>query len=134
MPQRESALILEARNLIEVTDRLRADLLAYRKACERMVRSSSPGQPVTDTIKAMERINVREHRETVTEAIADFEEARHRVRLELVTRAAQDAGGNLSDVARALGVSRQLTSRLGKEARARSDKEAVPSATGAVPS
>ncbi len=116
MPQRESALIRETHNLIEATDQLRATLLAYRKACEGMVRTSSPGQPAADTIKAMERLKIREHRETVTGAIANFEEARHRVRLELVTEA-QDEGRNLSAVAKALGVSRQLASRLGIEAK-----------------
>jgi len=118
MPSRESPLVRETRHLIEVTDELRAALLAYRKACEGMVRAGAPGQPARDTIQAMERVKVREHREAVTEAIADFEAARHRVRLELVT-AAQDEGRNLSDVAKALGVSRQLTSRLGIEAKDR---------------
>jgi len=114
----ESTLVRETRVLIESTDNLRAALLAYRKACEGMVRAGAPGQPAFSTIGAMERLKVREHREAVAKAMADFELARHRVRLELVT-AAQEEGRNLSDVAKALGVSRQLTSRLGIEARTR---------------
>jgi len=83
-----------------------------------MVRAGEPGQPAIDTIQAMERLKVREHVEAVREAMADFESARHKVRLELVV-ATQDQGRNLSDVAKALGVSRQLTSRLGIEAKDR---------------
>ena len=81
-----------------------------------MVRASAPGRPATDTLEAMERLKVRERRESVTGAIADFEAARHKVRVELVAEA-QNEGRNVSDVARALGVSRQLTSRLGLEKR-----------------
>ena len=116
MPQRENSLRRETRKLIEVTDQLRAALLAYRKACEGMVRASAPGRPETDTLQAMERLKVRERRESVTDAIADFEAARHKVRVELVAEA-HDQGRNISDVARALGVSRQLTSRLGLESK-----------------
>ena len=104
------------RDLIESTGELRAALLAYKKACEAMFRAVEPGQPAISTLETMECLKIREHREAVTEAMAEFEAARHRVRLELVT-AAQDEGRNLSDVARALGVSRQLTSRLGIEAK-----------------
>ena len=118
MPRRESSLVRETRHLIEVTDQLRTVLLAYRKACEGMVRSGAPGQPAADTIQSMERLKVREHREALNEVMAEFEAARHRVRVELVV-AAQDEGRNLSDVAKAMGVSRQLTSKLGMEAKDR---------------
>ena len=116
MAKPEHSLIHETRKLIDATDELRAALLAYRKVCDVLVRTGTPGQPSSDTIAAMERLKVREHREAVSEAMADFETARQRVRIELVT-AAQDEGRNLSDVARTLGVSRQLTSRLASKAK-----------------
>lgn len=52
----------------------------------------------------------------MTSAIEEFEAARHTVRLGLIA-VAQEEGSNLSDVARTLGVSRQLTSRLALEAK-----------------
>jgi hypothetical protein len=116
MPSREPSLIRETRKLIEATEELRSALLAYRKACEGMVRAGKPGQPATDTLRTMERLKFSERREAVADAMADFEAVRFRVRAELIA-AAQAQGRNLSDVARALGVSRQLTSRLQIEAK-----------------
>ena len=61
-----------------------------------MVRASQPGQPAGVTIEAVEGMSVRDHREAVTEAIAEFEVARHRVRLGLATAA--QAPARQSDV------------------------------------
>jgi len=115
MTQGEHRLNRETRQLIEVIDQLRSALLTYKRACEGMLRAAAgPGQPASDTIETMERLKVRERRQAVTEAMDEFEAARYRVRVGLI-EAAQNEGRNLSDVARALGVSRQLVSRLGKE-------------------
>jgi len=118
MPKQESSLIRNTRHLIRSTKELRAALLDYQRACEALVTAGRPGQPPNDTIEMLERLRVAERRERVSSAVDAFEAARHDVRLELVV-AAQEDGRNLSDVARALGVSRQLTSRLGAEARHR---------------
>jgi len=120
MPRREPPLIRETRKLIESTEHLKAELVAYQEAAEEMVSTLRPGAAASATIEMMERLKVAELRERVTAAIAHFEAARHSVRVELVA-AAQEEGRHLSDVARALGVSRQLTSRLGIEARERND-------------
>ena len=118
MPPRESALISAARGLSEATAHLRAELLVFKRACDAMVKGSTPGQPASTTIEMMERLKVAERRVRVTSAIDEFEAARRLVRMELIA-ASQDQGRNLSDVARVLGVSRQLTSKLGAEARER---------------
>jgi hypothetical protein len=49
----------------------------------------------------------------MTAALKDFEAARHRVRLAMFSLA-KEQGSSFSDMARALGISRQLGSRLGR--------------------
>lgn len=110
MAQPGSNLVIETRSVIEATDRLRAALLDYRTVCEALIRTGGG----TDTLESMERIEFRARRQAVNDAIDDFEAARHRFRMELVV-VALDEGRNLSDFARALGISRQLASRIGME-------------------
>jgi len=55
-------------------------------------------------------------RQQVTGAIADFEEARHQMRVALFDLALEQ-GASISEIGRALNISRQLASRLAQEAK-----------------
>ncbi len=55
-------------------------------------------------------------RRQVTGAIADFEEARHRMRVALFDLALEQ-GSSASEIGRTLDISRQLASRLAQEAK-----------------
>jgi len=102
--------------LIDATDYLRDALFGYRRACEKLLKAGEHGRRASSTVEMLELQKFAETREQVTSAIEEFEAARHKVRLGLVA-VAQEEGSNLSDVARTLGVSRQLTSRLAIEAK-----------------
>lgn len=52
----------------------------------------------------------------MTEAIEDFEAARHQLRLALMVVGSGE-GASISDVARVLGISRQLGARLAAQAK-----------------
>ena len=114
MSRKQDKLIRMTRELIESTEQLRAALLEYRKTCEKLVKIAE-GPPARSTIERLEQVRLGEKRERVTTAIADFEAARRQARIGLLA-VAEEEGSNLSQVARTLGVSRQLASRLAIEA------------------
>jgi hypothetical protein len=66
--------------------------------------------------EAMRTLNAAERRLLMTDHIAEFEERRHQLRLS-ITVAALEEGMSIGDIARAFGVSRQLASRMAKQAR-----------------
>jgi len=108
-------LVRETNELIESAERLRKLLQEYKKVSARLVRLVESGEPVVD---AIERIGGPQIRPELTNAIDALETARHRTRLALFDQAAED-GSSISEMARALGISRQLGSRLAKELEAR---------------
>jgi hypothetical protein len=116
MSKKSEQLLGHTRDLIETTERLRQVLLDYRKACERLVRAGERGRRSSSTVERLELLKFAETRELVTGAIKEFESARHKTRVDLVA-VAEEEGSNLTEVARTLGVSRQLTSRLSIEGR-----------------
>ena len=114
MSKKQDALIRLTRELIESTEQLRAALLDYRRTCEKLVKIAE-GPPARSTIERLEKVKLGEKREQVTTSIAAFEAARRKARIGLLA-VAEEEGSNLSEVARSLGVSRQLASRLAMEA------------------
>ena len=114
MSRKQDKLIRVTCELIESTEKLRAALLDYRRTCERLVKIAE-GPPARSTVQRLEQVKLGEKRERVTSAIAAFEAARRQARIGLLA-VAEEEGSNLSEVARTLGVSRQLASRLAIEA------------------
>jgi len=55
-------------------------------------------------------------REELTNALDEFDRVRHMVRLSLFVVLGQEQGVSISEIARTLGISRQLASRLAQEA------------------
>ena len=102
------------RELIDSTEQLRAALLDYRRTCEKLVKIAE-GPTAGSTTARLEQVKLGEKRERVTSAISAFEAARRQARIGLLA-VAEEEGSNLSEVARSLGVSRQLASRLAIEA------------------
>jgi len=66
-------------------------------------------------VTALQDFKGPERRSEVTDALGEFEAARHQVRLAMFALA-KEQGSSFSDLARALGISRQLASRLAAEA------------------
>lgn len=101
----------ESDGLLEAIDQLREALVGFKKAfaaqCRRMERGTSG-------VEAMESVNAAGVRQQLADAMDEFEAARYRTRLAFITLAL-DEGASLSDVARAMGVSRQLVSRLARD-------------------
>lgn len=114
MPDNGADLIRLTHDLIASIDRLRDALLEYKEGCETLLGA---GQRRRDPGSTMEQVSVLkfgDKRARVKSALREFEAARRKARVELIN-VAREEGSNLSDVARTLGVSRQLTSRLGRE-------------------
>lgn len=114
MSRKQDSLVRLTRELIDCTEQLRAALLEYRRTCEKLVEIAE-APPARSTVERLERVKLGEKRERVTSAITAFEAARRKARIGLLA-VAEEEGSNLSEVARTLGVSRQLASRLAMEA------------------
>jgi hypothetical protein len=111
MPSKATELLRRFSELSEATASLREVLLRYDKVSAKVAaRVGDGGHLVT----VLQSLGGPVRRSEVTEALQEFEAARHRVRLAMVALA-KEQGSSLSDVARALGISRQLASRLAAE-------------------
>jgi hypothetical protein len=104
-------LVREIDGLIESAEQLRKLLQEYKKVSARLARLVEAGEPVVD---AIERIGSTTMRPAVTDAIDALEAARHRTRLALFDLSAEE-GSSISEMSRALRISRQLGSRIAKE-------------------
>jgi hypothetical protein len=97
--------------LVEATDELRVVLLRYKRANLKLISMVAEGESV---LGALERVGGSRLRPGLTDALDTFSGARHDGRLALVAAALED-GDTMSDIGRALSVSRQLISRLAGE-------------------
>jgi hypothetical protein len=104
--------VKEANGLIESIDHLRTVLQGFSKLNARMCKRIDDGADLGATL---ESLGGPETRRQMTEALEQFETARHRVRLSMFALA-EEQGMSISEVARGLGISRQLASRLAAEA------------------
>jgi len=99
------------RALSAAVERLRAVLQRFDRAGLKLAAHIEGG---ANLVAALDHLDGRVRRTEVTEAIDEFEAARHQVRLAMFGLA-KEQGSSLSEVARALGISRQLASRQAAE-------------------
>ena len=112
MSRRSNTLIREAAALIDSIEHLRAVLQQFAKLNARLSKRIGAGGDLGETLEALGGPDTRKE---MTEALEAFETARHRLRLAMFALA-EEQGMSISEVARGLGISRQLASRLAAEA------------------
>jgi len=100
--------------LVAMTDEVCAILQRYRKSSVELATRVADGQMLDDIFPVIE--GPARPRE-VTDVLAEFAAARHRVRLAMFVLG-EEQGTSISAMGRQLGLSRQLASRLAAEARA----------------
>jgi hypothetical protein len=120
VPSRSKRLVRSFSELIEASEHLRAVLLRYITANDSVATLVGEGAHL---VTALQSFGGPVRRSEVTQALEDFEAARHRVRLAMFALA-KEQGSSFSDVARVLGISRQLASRLAAEAASGDSQEA----------
>jgi hypothetical protein len=99
--------------LVEANDHL-CDVLERQRVF--MVEATTNIETGGLTIGGLLSGGAADMREELTTALDDFEVARHAVRLSLYGVLGTDQGESISQFARSLGISRQLASRLAREA------------------
>jgi hypothetical protein len=112
MSSKRHHLVQRIAVLGECSARLREQLVDYEQTMGRIAKRLDDGAPA---ITASRGTSIPSERRHVTEAIEEFEAARHQVRLALFA-VGKDEGASISEVGRVLGISRQLASRLAAEA------------------
>jgi hypothetical protein len=98
--------------LVACSVHLRGQLADYERTMRRIAERLEEGAP---GITASRGTSIPSERRQVTEAIEEFEAARHQLRLALFALGTEE-GASISEVGRVLGISRQLASRLAAEA------------------
>jgi len=91
---------------------LRAEIENYETTMAEIAKSLENGEPA---ITASDDTSIPTQRRLVTEAIQEFEAARHQLRLALFALGREE-GASISQIGRVLGISRQLASRIAGEA------------------
>ena len=105
-------LLHQITELVECSARLRDHLQRYERAMGKIAKRLEDG---ASAVTAAKGIGIPTERRQVTEAIEEFEAARHQLRLALFALGKEE-GASMSEVGRVLGISRQLASRLAGEA------------------
>lgn len=90
---------------------LRSVLLRFEETCSRLAQLVGDGESMSE---GLESVRGSLQRRDVNEATEQFDTARHRVRVAMFALAL-DQGTSRSEMGRALGISRQLASRLAAE-------------------
>jgi len=116
MSKKSDELVRQTQDLIETIKQLRDALLGYQRSCERLLKAGEQGRRASSTVERLELLKFADTREHLMQAMKAFEVARHNARVGLVG-VTEEEGSNLSEVAKTLGVSRQLMSRLTIEGR-----------------
>jgi hypothetical protein len=118
-PHRESTvvnnrerLIKRIGELVESAKLLRIELEHYERTMTGIAERLRLGDPA---ISASDDTEIPTQRRQVTEAIQEFEAARHQLRLSLFV-VGREEGASISRIGRVLGISRQLASRIAREA------------------
>ncbi|HLX89726.1 MAG TPA: hypothetical protein VKR22_14880 [Acidimicrobiales bacterium] len=110
-------LVAQIAELVEAGRALQDCLGRNEKAITDLADRVQRGESILEAFGAMDGV-MRRHRE-LPETLEEFESARHQTRLALFDLAL-DQGATASELARRLGISRQLASRLAGSARDRS--------------
>lgn len=100
--------------LLSATSILRSELGSHEEICRTLLSEVRDDHEMSGVLPA---IHADTWRSAITDAIRDFEAARHRVRLLLVAIEIEE-GRSIGEVARSWGVSRQLASRWVQESAA----------------
>lgn len=112
MTAKRERLVHRIVELVECSALLREKLQRYERAMVKIATHLKDGEP---GIAAAKGTGIPSERRQVTEAIEEFESARHQLRLALFALGKEE-GASISEVGRVLGISRQLASRLADEA------------------
>jgi hypothetical protein len=94
-------------------DDLRDALLVHKDATTEAVRRMTDGSLTTEGIRAGAAPEIRED---LTEAMDRFETARREARLAVFAYLSANSDESFSEIGRSLGISRQLASKLAREA------------------
>ena len=113
MPDHQRA-IDSIEKALEVSAALRRRLVANERTGRSMVKALRRGDPVSMVVGGT-REPASELRRSTTELLADYETVRHHMRTALVLPYLAE-GKSIGDLGRELGISRQLASRLVKQA------------------
>ena len=108
---------------------LRQALGGYERALERTCRQVEGGAPLHEVLK---KIGVGELRADPVARLTRFETARHRMRVACFRMSLAD-GLSIGEIARLWGISRQLASRLLKEAGEKPPRSSGQTGMGALP-
>jgi hypothetical protein len=112
MSSKRQRLVQRVAALVASSARLREQLVDYERTMSRIAERLEEGAP---GITASRGTSIPSERRRVTEAVEEFETARHQLRLALFALGKEE-GASISEVGRVLGISRQLASRLAAEA------------------
>jgi len=112
MSRRTNRLIRDVEVLVDATEHLRTVMRGFARLNASLAKRVGNGE---DLVSTLEDLNGPLRRREVTDALEEFEAARHRVRLSMFG-VAEEQDASISEVARSLGISRQLASRLAAEA------------------
>jgi len=112
MSAKRERLLHQITELITCSALLREQLANYEATMGKIAQHLHAGAPAVGAAKGT---GIPAERQHVTEAIGEFEAARHQLRLALLA-VGKEEGASISEVGRVLGISRQLASRLAGEA------------------
>ncbi len=112
MSTKRDRLIDEITELVESAAVLRVRVQGFERTMVKIAQRLEKGDPALPAVKGIATPTLRRD---VTQAIEDFEAARHRLRLALFALGKEE-GASISEIGRVLGISRQLASRLAGEA------------------
>ncbi len=100
---------------MEAGQALRAQISYSRKRLEQGIKALELGASME---AALTESDSAERRTKMTDLLAEFEAARHQLRLSVAATGLEE-GMTIGAIGRALGISRQLAARIAKEAAAR---------------
>lgn len=107
--------IASIEHALEVSVSLRQHLVSNERMGRKMITALKRGVPFSRCVETAGGC-AAELRRSTTELISDYEHARHEMRTAFLLPSL-DEGMSIGDVGRALGISRQLASRLVRDAR-----------------
>jgi hypothetical protein len=107
----DEGLLRQISELVESAEHLRDALARYATSCGHLAELVQQG---TGAIEALAQIGAPQLRPELTDALDQFAGARHGVRV-AVTATALREGASISDVGRALNISRQLAHRIAND-------------------
>jgi DNA invertase Pin-like site-specific DNA recombinase len=113
MTKKSKALVQRIAELDEANEHLRTALLRHKQG---LAQAAKRAEAARWSVEAVQAGGAPEIRNEVTQAIDAFEAARHQVRLAMFALGIE-TGASISEIARSLGISRQLGSKLAKEAK-----------------